>query len=122
MIPNHAYTGLVRPQLKKAMTNEHFRKQAQVFESATPTVEELVTAREQAIVCIHGSNIGENLYDLRYKRFIEKVASSAAYVQGKNLPPTSRTTIRSNNGKDPRKLSKPRTGAGLSKTTAMFRR
>ena len=30
--------------LKKAMSNEHFRKQAQVFESATPTVEELVTA------------------------------------------------------------------------------
>ena len=43
--------------LKKAMTKEHFRKQAQVFESATPTVEELVTAGEQAIVCVHGSNI-----------------------------------------------------------------
>ena len=75
--------------LKKAMTNEHFRKQAQVFESATPTVEELVTAGEQAIVYVHGGNIGENLDDLLYKRFIEKVASSAAYVQGKNLPPTS---------------------------------
>ena len=61
------------------MTNEHFRKQAQVFESATPTLEELVTAGEQAIVCVHGhgGNFGENLDDLRYKRFIEKVASSA---------------------------------------------
>ena len=75
--------------LKKAMTNEHFRKQAQVFELATPTVEELVTAGEQAIVCVRGGNIGENLDDLRYKHFIEKVASSADYVHGKNLPPTS---------------------------------
>ena len=75
--------------LKKAMTNKHFRKQAQVFESGTPTVEELVTVGEQAIVCVYGGNIGENLDDLRYKHFIEKVASSAAYVQGKNLPPTS---------------------------------
>ena len=62
------------------MTNEHFRKQAQVFESTTPTVEELVTMGEQAIVFVHGGNIGKNLDDLRYKGFIEKVASSAAYV------------------------------------------
>ena len=75
--------------LKKAMTNEHFRKQAQVFESATPTVEELVTAGEQAIVCVRGGNTGENLDDLWYKHFIENVASSADYVHGKNLPPTS---------------------------------
>ena len=61
----------------------------QVFESATPTVEELVTAGEQAIVCVHGGNIGQNLDDLWYKHFIEKAASSADYVQEKNLPPTS---------------------------------
>ena len=110
--------------LKKAMTNEHFRKQAHVFELATPTVEELVTAGEQAIVCVHGhgGNIGENLDDLRYKGFIEKVASSAVYVQLLPTITASESTIRSNSGKDPRKLSKPRTGAGLSKTTAMFRR
>ena len=38
--------------LKKAMTNEHFSKKAQVFESAKPTDEELVTAGEQAIVSV----------------------------------------------------------------------
>ena len=88
-----------------------------MFESATPTVEELVTAGEQAIVCVHGGNIGENLDDLQYKCFIEKVASSAGYIQGNNLPPTSAAahyhSLRSNSEKDPRKLSK---------TTAMFRR
>ena len=43
--------------LKKSMTNDHFRKQAEVFESAAPTVEELVTAGEQALVYVHDGKV-----------------------------------------------------------------
>ena len=75
--------------LKKYVNSEYFRQQALVFDNLASTPEEVKNAGENALVCIYGGKPGQTLDQLRYQRYLEKLASKSKSVQAQSLPPTS---------------------------------
>ena len=64
----------------KIKTDALFREQADVFNRAVATKEEVVEAGEKALLCLNS---------LRYTRFCQKVATGKSFLQPESLPPTS---------------------------------
>ncbi|KAJ8417704.1 hypothetical protein AAFF_G00225470 [Aldrovandia affinis] len=75
--------------LKKFTTSSEFREQATVFDTQSASTAEVVSAGENALLCLYNGKPGEGLDSLRHKRFCEKVATSTSHVQPQSLPPTS---------------------------------
>ena len=75
--------------LNKFVNSEHFRQQALVFDNLASTVDEVKTACENAIVCLYGGKPGQTLDQLRYQRYLEKLACKSKSIQPQSLPPTS---------------------------------
>ena len=75
--------------LKKFVNSEHFRQQALVFDNLASTVDEVKTAGENALVCLYGGKPGQTLDQLRYQRYLEKLACKSKSIQPQSLPPTS---------------------------------
>lgn len=74
--------------LRKIKSDEHFRKQAEMF-SVVATTEEIHTPGEETVTCLYGGHPGEGLDELRHRLFCEKVSKSTAAVQVHTLPPAS---------------------------------
>ena len=70
---------------KKLMSDPNFKKQAEVF-SANVSMDSIISAGEEAIVSLYGGNVGEGLDKLRYRRFLEKLATNISSVQVHTLP------------------------------------
>ena len=82
--------GIGKPvALKKLKSSEHFRQQASVFKHPCATHDDIVTAGENALVCLYNGKPGDRLDALRLQRFHQKVSSSTTCVKPRNLPPTS---------------------------------
>ena len=75
--------------LKMFFDSQHFRDQAQVFNSTSVFKEDVVPAGEKALVCVYNGKSDEGLDSLRYRRYCEKVATNTSQVQPQSLPPTS---------------------------------
>ena len=75
--------------LKKLSTSDYFQQQAKIFDNESSTSEEITAAGENALVCIYGGKHGQNLNQLRYQRYIEKLASKKSSLQAQSLPPSS---------------------------------
>ena len=77
--------------LKKILTSDHyFLTLAQTMSRGPGTPkEEIISADEQAPVCLYNEKHGESLDALCYSCFQEKVARSSKYVEAKNLPPAA---------------------------------
>lgn len=60
-----------------------------VFGRLSVSTADVVTAGENALVCLYNGKAGEGLDSLRYKLFCEKVATNTCHVQPRTLPPTS---------------------------------
>jgi hypothetical protein len=75
--------------LKKLKSSAFFRRQAAVFKRPLSTQDDIVTAGENALVCLYNGQEDERLDTLRLQRFHQKVASSTVCVQPRILPPTS---------------------------------
>ncbi|KAJ8377274.1 hypothetical protein AAFF_G00261830 [Aldrovandia affinis] len=75
--------------LKKFTTSSEFHEQATVFDTQSASTAEVVSAGENALLCLYNGKPGEGLDSLRHNRFCEKVATSTSHVQPQSLPPTS---------------------------------
>lgn len=76
--------------LHKIKTDALFREQADVFNCAVATKEEVVEAGEKALLCLYNNKLtDESLNSLRYTRFCQKVATGKSFLQRESLPPTS---------------------------------
>jgi len=69
--------------------SSYFREQAQVFDSASATPEEIATAGHNVLVSLYKGKPGEQLDHLRYTRYCEKLACRTSQIQPQSLPPTS---------------------------------
>src|SRR6267154_730197 len=61
--------------LTKILSNNSFMEYVQVFNNPTSLKDDIITAREKAIVSMYGGKTSDTLDDLRYRRFSEKVAN-----------------------------------------------
>ena len=77
--------------LTKIRTDALFREQA-VFNHTGALKDEVIMAREKALLCLNNCRSDENLNSLRYTKFCQKVATGTTFVQPENLPPTSAAT------------------------------
>ncbi|KAK3754659.1 hypothetical protein QZH41_003875 [Actinostola sp. cb2023] len=75
--------------LKMYIMSLYFREQAQVFDSASATPEEIATAGHNVLVSLYKGKPGEQLDHLRYTRYCEKLACRTSQIQPQSLPPTS---------------------------------
>ena len=75
--------------LKRFKSSKHFQAQANVFNVANSTPNDIMVAGERALVELYNGNSKECLNSLRYRRFCEKVATSTTTVLPQTLPPSS---------------------------------
>ena len=80
--------------LKKLKSDPNFKKKAEIF-LTNVSMDSIISAGEEAIVslsvqpscrCLYGGNVGEGLDKLRYRRFLEKLATNISSVQVHTLP------------------------------------
>jgi hypothetical protein len=73
----------------KVYTSAYFRQQAAVFKNPQATQNDILTAGENALVCLYNGQPGTKLHTLRMQRFYQKVSSSTTCVHPRVLPHTS---------------------------------
>ena len=66
-----------------------FRDKAERLCKKDATVDDVVDAGETALVCLHSGKEGDNLDDLRYAKFCDKVATNKVHIRPQTLFPTS---------------------------------
>lgn len=84
--------GLGKGLAVKEITNDKFRRQAEIFNSVEATKEELVKAGEKAFVHLYGGRDEEGLDKLRYRKFCEKLKGTS-HIQPQTLPPTFAASV-----------------------------
>ncbi len=75
--------------LKKFTSSALFRDKAEQFCKKNATVDDVIDAREAALVCLYSRKEGDNLGGLRYAKFCDKVATNKVHIRPQTLPPTS---------------------------------
>ena len=86
---SHVY-GYGKQQTLKMLENEDFKKAAQVFTLRNVSKEEIHQATEECFLILYKAPPGvKTLDELRYIKFIEKVAVKGTAVLPQTLPPTS---------------------------------
>ena len=76
-------------QSLKKLSSTHFRQQADVFMKTGSTHDEIAEAGEKAIVSLYSGNKSDSLDELRFVKYMQKIATSTKSPQPNNLPPTS---------------------------------
>ena len=75
--------------LTKIRTDALFREQANVFNHPGASKDEVIMAREKALLCLYNCRADKSLDSLGYTKFCKKVAPGTTLVQPESLPPTS---------------------------------
>ena len=75
--------------LKRFTSSALFRDKSEQFCKKDATVDNVIDAREAALVCLYSGKEGDNLDGLRYAKFCDKVATNKVHIRSQNLPPTS---------------------------------
>ena len=75
--------------LKKLNSSAYFSKLLAMFNTPGASKEDVMTAGENALVCLYNGQAGETLDILRLQRFCQKVSTSTVRVEPRTLPPTS---------------------------------
>ena len=76
--------------VKKLRGNSNF-KQARVFITGEAVKDHIMSAGEEAMICLYEESRGKGLDTLRYRNFREKVATRTSSVPVHTLPPTAAT-------------------------------
>ena len=87
--PRPDYMVSEKQSLKRFTSSALFRDKAERFCKKDATVDEVVDGGEAALVCLHSGKDGDNLNDLRYAKFCDKVATNKVHIRPQTLPPTS---------------------------------
>jgi len=75
--------------LKKLNSSAYFSGLLATFNTPGASKEDVMTAGENALVCLYNGQPGETLDILRHQRFCKKVSTSTVRVEPRTLPPTS---------------------------------
>ncbi|KAG1711224.1 hypothetical protein GQR58_002605 [Nymphon striatum] len=75
--------------LKKLNSSAYFSGLLETFNTTGASKEDVMTAGENALVCLYNGQPGETLNKLRLQRFCQKVSPSTVRVEPRTLPPTS---------------------------------
>jgi len=75
--------------VSKITSDSQFQDQAKVFMSKRSSKDDIISARETALVCLYNGNPQHDINVLRYEKFCMKAATSTVPVQHAALPPTS---------------------------------
>ncbi len=75
--------------LKCVRKDPYFCTQAQVYLDKDATHKDIITAGENAMVCMYKGDQGQDINSLRLHIFQQKVTTSLTSVQSESLPPTS---------------------------------
>lgn len=75
--------------LKKLNSSTYFSGLLATFNTPGASKEDVMTAGENALVCLYNGQPGETLDILRLQRFCQKVSTSTVRVEPRTLPPTS---------------------------------
>ncbi|KAG1678576.1 hypothetical protein GQR58_013380 [Nymphon striatum] len=75
--------------LKKLNSSAYFSGLLATFNTTGASKEDVMTAGENALVCLYNDQPGETLDILKLQRFCQKVSTSTVRVEPRTLPPTS---------------------------------
>ena len=75
--------------LKRLTSSALFSDKAEQFCEKDATVDDVIDAREAALVCLCSGKEGDNLDGLRYSKFCDKIATNKVHIRPQTLPPTS---------------------------------
>ena len=75
--------------LKKFPDSVHFQEQANVFDAAECSLEDVIQTGEKVLVELYGGKAEENLNKLRHRKYHDKVCTRGRQLEPQNLPPTS---------------------------------
>ena len=79
--------------VKRIKSDFQFCQQAKVFNKIGQAKEDIIVARERALVSLYGGAKEEGLDVLRYRRFCDKISKGTSHVEPRTLPPTSEAAM-----------------------------
>ena len=75
--------------LRKLASDDRFRNQAEIFDKADASKDEIIAAGEKSLVLLYKGQSDDTLDSLRYAKFCQKISTGNSFVQPECLPPTS---------------------------------